>query len=451
MEDSCERYVFSGRVQRVIAALVLQDWPNFALYREVIRPEYFESPVLEALVKLIFEFHKRYKRPPVKDELQEELVGYLVDNPRLPEDEFITTLEEIARPVKLPDFEYVKDKVVEFAKNQAVKAAMLESLKLLDQKNYAGIRSRMEAALSVGRSTENFGTLYFENLEARLAQRAAGETRFKLAIPTGLQKLDVALGGGLAPQELGIIMGPSKRGKTILAVNFALGAAIPSLNRRRGHAVVHYVLESNEARAQVLYDARISGISKDNVPNQPDDVRGAIRRFTDHESVGRIIIKQFPANSCSAWEIESHIQNLRVAKGIVPEVIFIDYLKLMRVADKNFKIVNDRYEQLGQVTKELLSLSQRYNLAIWVLHQSNKASFSKSRIDLVDSADSLEPVRDADVILTINPVRERRDAAGEMIRIYVAGGREIEDGKELDFYIDKGKVRVSEAGGNIYG
>ena len=440
--DSSDKFPFSGRIQKAIVSMVIHDWKNFALYRETIKPEYFDNPVLENIVEIVYTFYKKYNRVPSKDELLEEVVQYLGKNKKEPEDEYIEVSDTIYSEITLPDFRFTKDKIIEFARDQAIKASMIESIKLLEQKNYEGIRKRMETALNVGRSSENLGTFYFDNLETRIERRQKGETRHGMAISTGLSKLDTALGGGIAPPELGVIMGPSKRGKTVFAVNIAVNATMPTRYRPQGCNVAHYVLESNEDRTQVLYDAKISGLSKDDVSNKHEEVRNAVEKFRKHENVGKLILKQFPADSCSAWDIESHIQNLKITRGVAIHLIIIDYLKLMRVADKSFRYSNDggKYEALGQITKELLSIAQRYNIAIWVLHQTRRSSFHANRIDLDDSADSMEPIRDADLILTINQVK----GSEGMMRIYIAGGREVADQKELDFYIDKATVRIRE-------
>ena len=119
----------------------------------------------------------------------------------------------------------------------------------------------------------------------------------------------------------------------------------------------------------------------------------------------------------------------------------IDYLGLMRPADRQIKIEassGGRYYVLGTITKELLALAHQYNFAIWLLHQSTRASRTKKLVDLQHSGDSIEPMRDADLIITLNQTDEeaKKEGLQEMI-FFVAGGREVQDRVTLTLYIDK--------------
>ena len=135
-------------------------------------------------------------------------------------------------------------------------------------------------------------------------------------------------------------------------------------------------------------------------------------------------------------------------EGFEPDLLIIDYLGLMRNADVNLKVEassGGKYFLLGQITKEILSISQKYKLSCWLLHQATRKAKEKDKVDLQDSGDSIEPMRDADLILTLNQSEAEAGVKGwQKMRVFVAGGREVEDRHNVDIVINKATCQIVE-------
>lgn len=428
-------YNFSGAIQEKIAAMFLYDEPGLLQNLEIVRPEYFENPIVADIVKIIIKFFRAYTRTPTEDELLEELTAKLRGDSRLPRAEYPRVMERIFRLQEGPDsFKYVRDLAASFAKYQAVKKAWKEGSVVIEKKkNYEQLLSKVSAALLVG-EVQDLGVFYYDNLDQRLADRREGKLqRSDLAIKTGLPGLDDRL-KGLCLTELGIIMGPMKRGKSLVACNFARGALFYGKN------AIYFGMEGKKEKTEARFDSIFSGVPKDALKDNEELVRAKVKEFFSSSKSGRLVIKHYPAGQCSAWTIEAHLQKLRITTGFVPEIIFIDYLGLLRAADKDMKFEGSsggRYLMFGEITKELLALAQRGNYAIWLLHQAAKKSLKKIRVGLGDSADSAEPMRHADVIVTLSQSKEERKLSPEQMRLYVPGGREVADNWEVLFVFDK--------------
>lgn len=427
-------YNFSGAIQKKIAAMFLYDEPGLLQNLEIVKPEYFENPVVSDVVGIIIKFFKAYSRTPTEDELLEELTARLKTNSRLPKSEYPKVIESIFRlQADGEGFKYVKDLASSFAKYQAVKKAWLEGSAIIEKKkNYEQLLSKVSAALLIG-EIQDLGVFYYENLDQRLADRREGKLqRSDLAIPTGLGELDRRL-KGLCLTELGIIMGPMKRGKSLVACNFARGAMF------HGHNVIYFGMEGKREKTEARFDSIFSGVPKDELKDCEEEVRAQVKAWFTKPR-GKLVIKHYPAGDCSAWTIEAHLQRLRITTGFVPQVIIVDYLGLMRAADKSMKFEGSsggRYLMFGEITKELLALAQRGNYAIWLLHQAAKKSLKKIKVGLGDSADSAEPMRHADVIITLSQSKEERKFTPPRMRLFVPGGREVPDNWEALFEFDK--------------
>ena len=232
-------------------------------------------------------------------------------------------------------------------------------------------------------------------------------------------------------------MGPPKRGKSITAVNVSVGALLD------GYSVAHYIMEGGEeARIEQMYDAKISGVSKDNLKKDEEIVRRKINQFFSSGATGRLLIKFYPSQTITAKTIEAHLKKAYLLDKFKPKLILIDYLGLMRPADYRMVKDGDRYSIFGQIAKELLGLAQKGPYAVWLLHHSTRGSLKKGLIGMDDSADSMEPMRDADFILSLNQSEEEKEHEPELIRIYAAGGREAADNWVETFEIDKSKCQI---------
>jgi len=433
-------YDYSYELQRKIVAMLIVQGEELVRHGDIVKPEFFSNPMLAVMVKLLVDFFHKYNRSISIVELEEEITLFLESNSkRFDTLEFMKVFGEVLTEVEEGSFEYVQDKIVDFARYQSVQAAILKSASLLKiKRDYEGILREVRKALMIGERSENMGSMYYDGTEERVARRSSGNDRESLCVSTGIAALDRKLGGGLAPGELGILMGPMKRGKTLCAINFAKGAL--SLG---GRNVVHYTLESSEDRTQTLYDAMLSGVERDRLRSCPDEVMGKVKSFFESEVNGRLLVKYFPANSCSAWDIEMHLQKIKLCNDFVPGLLIIDYLGLLKPAD--YRMMGSdggKYAAYGIITKELLSLAQRGNYAIWLIHQSTRGSLRKEQVDLDDSGDSIEPMRDADVILTIGQNDVERESDPPRIRLFAAGGREIPSRWAVSLCIDTKKCKI---------
>jgi len=199
-----------------------------------------------------------------------------------------------------------------------------------------------------------------------------------------------------------------------------------------------------------MYDASISGVSKSELKDCEGEVRKAVTDFYVSPNTGHLLVKHFPPKP-SVLMLENHLQKLAIMENFKPKLLLIDYLGLMRPTEK-LSASSDRYLAFGEIIKELLSLSQRYGYAIWLLHQATRAALKKDRVDLDDAADSMEPMRDADLIVTLNQTKEEGLVKGwQDMRFFIAGGREMRDRLTVDFMINKNICQFAESGTHTVG
>jgi RecA-family ATPase len=104
------------------------------------------------MTKIVLGFHEKYLRVPTRDEFLEELDAFIskekTRNENFPVDEYAGMAEEILEMNSKSNFDYVRDKVVEFCRHQAVKQALLDAGEnKLKRGDYEGILTSIQDAV----------------------------------------------------------------------------------------------------------------------------------------------------------------------------------------------------------------------------------------------------------------------------------------------------------------
>jgi replicative DNA helicase len=313
------------------------------------------------------------------------------------------------------EIEYVKEKSIEFCKNQAMKNALIDSVDLLGRGKYDEIFSLMQDALLAGQERD-LGHVYFEDLENR------NQKIMRNPIATGMgAPLDDILGGGLSSGELGCVLAPTGIGKSMALLNIAYGAMMRGLN------VVYYTLELSETQVGVRMDARVCNMPIDQVYKSPLVVGKQLEKIKD--TVGRLVIKQFPTKGASVTSIKGHIAKLKTTK-FIPDLIIIDYADLMKPLSR-FK---EKRHELESIYESLRGMAVELGVPIWTASQSNRSSMDKAYVTLSDISESYAKAQVADVIISIQrSIDEKRNNKASF---FVAKNRAGRDGIVMEALMD---------------
>ena len=125
------------------------------------------------------------------------------------------------RNIDLRGMDLVEDTCERFFKQQNLTKAINRSIEIIKKGNgedYYEIEDIIKKALETN-TKQDFGYNPMDGMEEALSED------YRNAIPTGFERLDRALYGGLAKGELGVIISPSGVGKSSATTGFAAYAA----------------------------------------------------------------------------------------------------------------------------------------------------------------------------------------------------------------------------------
>jgi hypothetical protein len=251
--------------------LYCQD-PGFRrTYNDVVDPSFFDDDALIHIIRVAKKINSK-GRTVTKASIEADYVDAKNNGafsaPR--NKKFQTQFKETLNTVFDADLEYldyIPDMAVDFARSQAVADACHKICTILDSGgNIEAAKSLMDSALQVG-SARDLGHDFFESAAdiGMLQNGVMNEVANK--IPTGLPTLDANMRGGLSLSELGMIIGPTGRGKSIVLVNLAAQALLAGKN------VVYVTFELFEQEVLLRFFQHLTGCTDDEVIDETPEFR----------------------------------------------------------------------------------------------------------------------------------------------------------------------------------
>lgn len=411
-------YQFTDSVQVKILTILWRDVDAFPLYRDCVKPAYFEKAVRIDICRMILDYWEEYEKPPTYEVLEEEIEKLTNKSKSKAEikKEYLKTLDQMA-DTDLDDIEYIKDKIVEFGKRQALIEAVIQSSKVIESGGeYQTIKKLVDDALLVGEANTDLGLFHFENIEDRIWSYTHQEDVIE-RIPTGKDLLDGIMKGGLGKSEMGVVLAPPGRGKTTMLIDIAAHAIT------RGYNVIHYSFENSPLQVQRNYDNRLLKRNMEYIKENPAKsiaALGNIKKYMAKEN--QLVIKKYPPKTVNVNTIKAHLQQLRLVKGFIPDVIVVDYGSLLKPTRK----YGEKRDDIEAVYEELRALADTENVALWTAAQANRPSLGKMIVTMQDLAECFAIANTADFMMALCQ-NDKKERPKGIMRYFIAKNRDNVD------------------------
>lgn len=407
--------------ERVLQAL-LSDYQWAQQMMEVMRAEYFEVNYLKYLFEIYSKYYTQYKTFPSLT----MLATMARDQLRAGNDEIMCTqvvnyLQTIKSNPNANDLPFVKDRSLNFCKNQALKEALENAVDLTKEERYEEIVAHIKKAITVG-TPNTTGHDFFEDLDARF------NIKNRIVVATGLSHLDAkeTMNGGLGAGELGCILASTGIGKSHFLVQLGANAL------RNGLNVLHYTFELSEHKVGIRYDSNFTGISATDILEEKEFVQ----QHYKSNNYGRLIIKEYPTNTATVGMLKAHIEKLKITKNFTPHVVIIDYADIMRSSRQ----MDSLRHELKIVYEELRGLAMELNIPIWTASQVNRDGSDSDIVGLDKISESYGKAMVCDFIMSLS--RNQVQKANGLCNIYVAKSRLGRDGLLFPAKIDTARSKI---------
>jgi len=228
-----------------------------------------------------------------------------------------------------------------------------------------------------------------------------------VSIPTGIEKLDEVLGGGLDKGKLGLLIAPAGFGKTSFttAIDAYAASYKCDMNNNEGFKVLQIYFEDDDIDITRKHYAKItqieSGFMKRLDKPQRDEIEEMLNNYEDKESLKKNLrIKKFKTGVKSASDIEIFVKRL-INTGFKPDMISIDYFECL-APEKGGYTSDTEWTREGVTMRKLENMAHELNCAIWIPTQGTKDSMNSPEVVRMDQASgSAKKVHVAQLILSI--------------------------------------------------
>ena len=409
---------FGTSFQSKIIASLISNIKFTQTITDILEPKMFDSDSNKWLVKAIREYYFEYKKQPTL-----EVIKYKIDEIEndVLKSGVIEKLRDVWKNIESTDLEFVEKETLDFCKNQALKNAILESVDLLENKNYDGIKSIIDDAMKAG-TTRDLGHDYVPSLETRLEESS------RITVPTPWDVINDITDGGLGPGELGVVVAPAGIGKSWTLQ--ALGSEVI----RKGKTVVHYSLELNENYVGLRYDSIFSGVTTANIKYHKEEVEKQISKLP-----GKLLIKYFPTKAASVQTLGSHLKQIEIS-GVKVDMVIVDYADILMPTG----FFKEKSHAIGNIYEDLRGLAGELEIPIWTASQANRSALEEDVIGADKVAEDYSKVMTADFVMSMS--RKVEDKIANPGRFHVIKNRFGIDGVTYPSTINTniGVVKIHE-------
>ena len=355
-----------------------------------IKSDYFTSRDERILFEEVEKFIIKYKNSPTKEAILIEL-GKRKD---INEDE-CKSVENLVNGFRdeQVELQWLLDTTEQFCKDRAVHNAVLDGIKILDNKDKKrtpeAIPSILSEALAVSFDS-HIGHDYIADADKRYEWYHTTEKKYQF----DLSYFNKITKGGVPAKTLNVALAGTGVGKSLFMCHCA------SAYLTQGYNVLYVTLEMAEEKIAERIDANLLDMTIDDlhvVPKQLYDDR--VKKINSKTS-GKLIIKEYPTASAHAGHFRSLINELSLKKDFIPDVVFIDYLNIC--ASSRFKGGNiSSYFYIKAIAEELRGLAVEFNVPIFSATQTTRSGFVSTDIGLEDTSESFGLPATADCMFAL--------------------------------------------------
>lgn len=401
-----------------------------------IRPEYFEG-VYRTLFKEIGKFVGKYNRLPTLEAFKIELDS----TDRISTEQYGHAMEILPAIFSKEDVnqQWLTDTTEKWCQDKAIYNAIMESISIIDGKHENltknALPDLLQKALAVSFDT-NIGHDYIENVEQRYDFYHEQEER----IPFDLDYFNRITKGGLPNKTLNIVLAGTGVGKSLFMCHCAANALM------QGRNVLYITMEMAEERIAERIDANLLNVPLDQLEYLPKPIMTTKVNEIANKTNGKLIIKEYPTGQANTSHFRALLNELKLKKNFVPDIIFIDYLNICASARmKSMGGSINSYTYIKAIAEEIRGLAVEFNVPIMSATQTTRSGYTSSDPGLEDTSESFGLPATADLMFAL--ISNDELAAQGQILVKQLKNRYNDPNMHKRFVIkvDRSKMRLEDA------
>ena len=334
------------------------------------------------------------------------------------------------------DGAWLLDATEKFCQEKAIYNAIMESIQILDEsgnskKEKGAIPNILSDALAIS-FDNHVGHDFIDDAETRYEFYHTVEKR----IPFDLDYLNRITKGGLPEKTLNIILAGTGVGKSMFMCHCA------AANLSIGKNVLYITLEMAEERIAERIDANLMNVDIDKLMALPkESYLKKIERLKE-KTLGRLIIKEYPTASANVTHFKHLLNELKLKRQFVPDIIYIDYLNICASSRMRQGANVNSYSFIKAIAEELRGLAVEHKVPVISATQTTRGGYSNSDVDITDTSESFGLPATADFMIALIATEELTDLNQMMVKQLKNRYNNPDTNKRFMIGVDKAKMKL---------
>lgn len=418
--------------QTIISNLIY----NVDFYRKVfpyIKEEYFDDESHRKIFSTYSKYVGEYKDPPSIEALKVS-----IDNRKdLNEESFKQVVQTIDNLKIDPNtnFDWLVAQTEKFCQDKDLYNSIRRAILILDgqdkELDKGVIPKLLSDSLGVSFDT-NIGHDFLEDFESRHEYYHRKEERLDLDI----ELLNKVTKGGLPRKSMMVLLATTGAGKSLVKCHMAAQQLL------FGRNVLYITMELAEEEVARRIDANIMDLTLDEVKEIPLHVLNKKMTRFKEKTPGKLIIKEYPTGSAHAGHFRHLLNELRLKKNFIPDVIFVDYLNICASSRVKGAATANSYTLVKSIAEEIRGLAMEFNVAVVTSSQLNRSGYENSDVDLTNTSESMGITHTADAIFALITSEELENLGQLMIKQLKNRWGDLSYYRRFVVGIDRSKMKI---------
>jgi len=367
-------------LEKTIISNLLFNKDYFGKTFPYIQKEYFDDDAYKKIFETICDYVDEYKEAPSKEALSISLENrkdlneqmFKETNKRIFELEIDSSTNQ----------DWLVDETERFCQDKDLFNSIRKAILILDGQvkdlDKGAIPKMLSDSLGINFDT-HIGHDFLEDFESRFEYYHRKEER----LPFDIDLLNTVTKGGIPRKSLTLFLGATGTGKSIVKCHMA------ATNLMHGKNVLYITMELAEEEVGRRIDANIMDITLDEVSTISKDIYQKRMDRYKSKTPGKLVIKEYPTGSAHVGHFRHLLNEMKLKKNFVPDVIYIDYLNICASSRvKGGGSVNS-YTLVKSIAEEVRGLAMEFGVPIVSSSQLNRDGYNNSDVDLTNTSECI--------------------------------------------------------------
>lgn len=367
----------SDRIETVILSNLIQNEEYSRQVIPFLKSDYFHQRPDRQVYDLISTYFDKYNKVPSQTALIID-----AEDLQINKEEFDNVNEIISGLTdKEPDGSWLIEKTEKFCRDKSVYNAIMQSISIIEgkDKQYSteALPALLQEAINVS-FDKSVGHDYSEDAESRYDFYHHKEDK----IPFDLEMFNKITKGGIPRKTLSAILAPTGMGKSLFLCHHAAASI------KAGKNALYISMEMSEERIAERIDCNLLDIDIDQLYRLGK--KDYINKFEEIRSktYGKLVIKEYPTSSAHAGHFRALLDELKLKKNFIPDIIYIDYINICSSQKLKSNGAVNSYTLIKSIAEELRALAVENNVPIFTATQTNRGGVNNSDISMTDTSES---------------------------------------------------------------